>query len=218
MSQIFLVYNFFKYFLDILTLKLPFKTDINTSLVMVSLMEKETTQLKTEHHNCKPYADESEFIDCSKKQLWNVLGMQINCSIAGLEKIVPTGTEIKYCNDSSLARKTYGQTYRTITDFFTNISKYNCPVPCSQKGFNYNMKYFHQNSWIEPDNSSLSQNVAVIAVSYSSLLLEERTETLINDLECLLTSIGGNLGLFLGFSCFSTLVGVLKFIFEKIIK
>jgi hypothetical protein len=64
----------------------------------------------------------------------------------------------------------------------------------------------------------MSVTSAGIAMSYSSLLVEERTETIIYDLECLLTSLGGNLGLFLGFSCFSTLVGVLKFIFEKIIK
>jgi hypothetical protein len=54
-------------------------------MVMFSPMEKETTQLKTEHYDCKPYNDESEFIVCYKKQLWNVLNPKINCSIAGLD-------------------------------------------------------------------------------------------------------------------------------------
>jgi hypothetical protein len=184
---------------------------------MVSLMEKETTQLKTEHHNCKLYADDSEFINCTKNELWNVVQPKINCTIAGLENILPIVTEVKYCNESSSAQKTYDQTMIVASNVFSNISNYNCPVPCSQKGFNYNMKYFHQNSWVETGNSSLSQTIAIITVSYSTLLVEERKETIIYDLECLLTSLGGNLGLFLGFSCFSTLIDGLKFIFKKIV-
>jgi hypothetical protein len=186
-------------------------------MVMFSLMEKETTQLKTEHYDCKPYNDESEFIDCNKKQLWNVLNPKINCSIAGLESIVPNAAAIKYCNESSSAHNTFYQMEETFTEVFSDLSKYNCPVPCSQKGFNYNIKYFHRHSWIETDNSTMSQKSAGIAVSYSSLLVEERSETVIYDLECLLTSLGGNLGLFLGFSCFSTLVGGLKFVSNKIL-
>jgi hypothetical protein len=53
-----------------------------------------------------------------------------------------------------------------------------------------------------------------VAVSYRSLLVEERVETIVYDLESLMTSIGGNLGLFLGFSCFSTSLEILKFIFK----
>jgi hypothetical protein len=195
--------------------RLPFKTDPNMSLVMVSLMEKETTQLKTKHYDCKPYNDDLEFIECCKKQLWNDLRPKINCSFAGLENIVPNSAEINYCNELSSAQNTFVQVSNTFADVFSNLSKYSCPVPCSQKGFNYNIKYFHKNSWIESDNSTKSQNSAGVAVSYSSLLVEERSETIIYDLECLLTSLGGNLGLFLGFSCFSTLVGCLKFTFDK---
>ena len=201
-----------------MAVKLPFKTDINTSLVMVSLMEKQTTQLKTEHYNCEHYNDESEFVDCSKKQLWNVLRPKISCLIAGMENIVPHIAKIQYCNDSSTAYSTFVGILYTFSEVFSHLSKYNCPVPCSQTGFNYNIKYFHRNSWIEPENSTMSVTSAGIAMSYSSLLVEERTETIIYDLECLLTSLGGNLGLFLGFSCFSTLVSGLKFIFKKIIR
>jgi hypothetical protein len=47
------------------------------------------------------------------------------------------------------------------------------------------------------------------------LLIEESFETFVYDLENLMTSLGGNLGLFLGFSCFSTAVVILKWIFRK---
>jgi hypothetical protein len=57
-----------------------------------------------------------------------------------------------------------------------------------------------------------------VAVSYRSLLVEERVETIVYDLESLMTSIGGNLGLFLGFSCFSTFLKILKFIFKTTVE
>ena len=196
---------------------MSFQTDVNMSLVMISLMEKETTQLKTEHYDCKTYNQESEFIDCTKKQLWNVLSSKINCTIAGLESIVQNGTEIEYCSDSVSARQTFDHMVKTFDQVYSNLSKFNCPVPCRQKGFNYKIKYFHKNSWIEPENSTMSKTFAGLYVSYSSLLVEERVETIVYDLECLLTSLGGNLGLFLGFSCFSTLVSGLNFIYKKMV-
>jgi hypothetical protein len=57
--------------------------------------------------------------------------------------------------------------------------------------------------------------VTGLTITYSSLLIEESFETFVYDLENLMTSLGGNLGLFLGFSCFSTAVVILKWIFRK---
>jgi hypothetical protein len=41
-------------------------------------------------------------------------------------------------------------------------------------------------------------------------LVEEKMETLVYDEANFLTATGGNLGLFLGFSCFSLLAGILE--------
>jgi hypothetical protein len=44
-----------------------------------------------------------------------------------------------------------------------------------------------------------------IVLTYATLSVEEQTETLVFDIGSLLAAAGGNLGLFLGFSCLSLL-------------
>ena len=56
-------------------------------------------------------------------------------------------------------------------------------------------------------------------VSYKTLNVEERREHLVYDLGSLLAAAGGNMGLFLGLSCMSILLGIVQFlntIFDKI--
>ena len=80
-----------------------------------------------------------------------------------------------------------------------------------------NLKYFHKHSSIDFDNTTaaVTETSGVFALSFGSLLVEERKEAYVYDVENLITSIGGNLGLFLGFSCFSTFVALLKLVYKK---
>ncbi len=163
---------------------------------------------------CKNYKLEHEFNDCCKDKMWSLLRPNISCTIAGLEAILPSQPDISPCQTLESAEKVFNAMEIIFTDFLTKMVEYGCPIPCSQKSFNYNIKYFHRNSWIESQNSTLSQSAALVAVSYRSMLVEKRVETIIYDLESVMTSIGGNLGLFLGFSCFSTFLKILKFVFK----
>ena len=87
------------------------------------------------------------------------------------------------------------------------------------KSYNYNIKYLHRHSWIDFENTPIEtlEKAGAVSLAYNSLLVEERIEAYVYDLENLMTSIGGNLGLFLGFSCFSTFVALLKFFCNKIV-
>ena len=49
-------------------------------------------------------------------------------------------------------------------------------------------------------------------VSYKSLNVEERTEQLVYDLGSVLAAAGGHMGLFLGLSCMSILLGFVNFL------
>jgi hypothetical protein len=49
-------------------------------------------------------------------------------------------------------------------------------------------------------------------VSFKSLNVEERTEHLVYDLGSVLAAAGGHMGLFLGLSCMSILLGFVKFL------
>ena len=44
---------------------------------------------------------------------------------------------------------------------------------------------------------------------YNDFIIEREMETLIYDTGTFFTQVGGNLGLFLGFSCFSLLIGTI---------
>jgi hypothetical protein len=46
----------------------------------------------------------------------------------------------------------------------------------------------------------------------SSLIVEERVETLVYDVGSFLAAAGGNLGLFLGFSCLSVFLYIIKLV------
>ena len=69
--------------------------------------------------------------------------------------------------------------------------------------------FFHQNLWIKAsDLRTLLDDSYQFSMAYESLQLKETVVRLAFDLENFLTSLGGNLGLFLGLSCLSMLAKV----------
>lgn len=53
---------------------------------------------------------------------------------------------------------------------------------------------------------------------YESLMTETKTDKVLVDIGVLVSAVGGNLGLFLGFSCFATLSKILDLIYDRIFK
>ena len=90
-----------------------------------------------------------------------------------------------------------------------------CPVPCKQISYDANIRYFHETSFLDPSNSfieNFSASFIVLSISYETLLIEEHEESLVYDITNFLAAAGGNLGLFLGFSCMSVFYGMIKII------
>ena len=82
----------------------------------------------------------------------------------------------------------------------------------------YILTPFSRNNRIEPRNSNpkdFNQNYYTIAIMYNSLDVEKQEETLIYDFGNFLAAIGGNLGLFLGFSCLSIIFAGVDLIMKK---
>jgi hypothetical protein len=50
---------------------------------------------------------------------------------------------------------------------------------------------------------------------YESGLTEIKSESFLVDFGVLVSSVGGNLGLFLGFSCYTTFAMILDYLFKK---
>ena len=81
-----------------------------------------------------------------------------------------------------------------------------CIPPCNTTAYGKAIRYYHENydsQW--PEKSSDANKSFVLYYFFDSLLLEERIETVVFDLDDFFSSAGGNLGLFLGFSCLSVL-------------
>ncbi len=81
------------------------------------------------------------------------------------------------------------------------------------------MDYLHTNQYVlKPTEDVKIVNASFyLSVRFASLMVEERIETLVYDEVNFIAAAGGNLGLFLGFSCFSVLLALMKQI-RKLIK
>jgi len=59
-------------------------------------------------------------------------------------------------------------------------------------------------------------NFSYLALSYSTLFVKESKEVLLHDFNSIVSSIGGSLGLFLGFSCLGTAVALVNWLMDKL--
>ena len=130
----------------------------------------------------------------------------INCTIPGLEKFL-IGSALKECNDLASASHSFDKFLPVKYNFAKNVLHTGCARSCSETGYKAEALYFHRNSWIETsDLDTLQDDGYQFSLAYQTLQLEETVVTLAFDLENFLTSVGGNLGLFLGLSCLSMLL------------
>jgi len=131
-----------------------------------------------------------------------------------MEYLLSNINKYSECQDKTSAAKTISEFSNLI--YNTNREKWSlaCPPPCTQKSYSVNLKKYHTNSWIEFDakqpGKDVSKYIAALTMSYETFVVEEQVETLVYDAGNFLAAVGGNLGLFLGFSCLTMLLGILK--------
>jgi hypothetical protein len=121
--------------------------------------------------------------------------------------------KLKPCEDWPSAVSTHTLLTYLTYGFADEDWTRSCPLTCQQRSYTYTMKPYHINSVVDPTNkyfTKLSQPVTYIGFSYETLLTEEKEETLVYDVTNFLVNAGGNLGLFLGFSCLSILLYAIK--------
>jgi hypothetical protein len=85
-----------------------------------------------------------------------------------------------------------------------------CPNLCLQVSYTFAFTNYHQNSWVDTNKiypPNFSQNYYPLILLYGTLDIEKHVETLVYDAGNLFAAVGGNLGLFLGFSCLSIIFG-----------
>jgi hypothetical protein len=107
-------------------------------------------------------------------------------------------------------------TYDTWENVFYSDAKYmwlqQCPIPCEQTIFEAKVSIFHKNSNSEQvvDLGSTKKSFLYFSFGYETFNKEKHSENLMYDTGNFLTQVGGNLGLFLGFSCFSVILTIIE--------
>ena len=142
-----------------------------------------------------------------------------------METLLGNGNTLKQCQDRSSSINTTKLLVYVAFDDGKERWLSHCPIPCKQTSYDANIRYFHKSAVIDTDNSlgeNFSDSKVMFALGYETLLIEEHAESLVYDVTNFLAAAGGNLGLFLGFSCMSVFYGIIKIIkrikFQKINK
>ena len=118
-------------------------------------------------------------------------------------------------NDAAQTHKTYSEETRKYDGKTWLLG---CPMPCLQLQYRFTLSELHMNNWIDPRKMYPPEFVKEyysISASFETMDIEKQEENLVYDSGSFFAAIGGNLGLFLGFSCFSIIVAAIDFIAKK---
>ena len=183
----------------------------------LTFRDVEMSFLRKEKFQCKDSSEDSgksfdNFIQCSKEKFWLTLPPTINCKILDMNMFIPHNSALAECSNDTVADAVYWAFGISVNSFVKQSSNFGCPVPCKQISYALNLNYFHKNTIVLPSFFAGKENSFFLSTSYSTFDVEERIENLEYDLENLLVSAGGNLGLFLGFSCMSLFFIIIDFV------
>ena len=133
-----------------------------------------------------------------------------------MKNIIPQDEEIKECQNETAALEALWLYSFFISTFTVKPWFYGCPVPCRQRSYKFMMDSLHKNTLVFPFYKPEDQKYFIFTYYFASLNVEERSESLDYDFGNFLVAAGGNLGLFLGFSCLSVLFAVIDY--AKVLK
>jgi len=106
------------------------------------------------------------------------------------------------CNDlesANKSRKLFGDLYEP------EAWQAECPLPCEQKFYKLRTVDFHRNIMVL---ANLTSSTFYLSLRFDKFVVETEEEVYYYDLVDILTQVGGNLGLFLGFSCLSFFLSI----------
>jgi hypothetical protein len=187
---------------------------VDVASIELSLSLKRTTYLSTKLNPCSNGINaRAEFNKCVQDELCSKVTKQLNCSIIGYSLILGPNCKMPECQNPQTANFTYNHLFEEVNIKQLVEIRKECMRPCLKIGYDWNLRKFHKNSISNGTNGiteSFMISNLILDIFYSTDLIEERTETLIYTETTFWSSVGGNLGLFLGFSCLSVALALLK--------
>ena len=154
-----------------------------------------------------------DFLFCCQTAFVDLLNSRINCTIFAFKDwIAPGNNELPLCSSREFAQAVEQEFFKSQEEFIDSSENRGCPRPCTTISYHHEMEYFSRRRITTRKTES---SYFELSVYYDTLEVEERTETLLYDLSSFLSASGGNLGLLMGFSCLSALLGVIKCLTDK---
>ena len=94
------------------------------------------------------------------------------------------------------------------------VTQHLCGPLCSRTVYSSILNFYSENV-LSKEIHTFGDGYFVVWAYYSSLYVTEKKETYIFDFDSALVAVGGSLGLFLGWSCYSMIVDLIEFIYYR---
>ena len=184
-------------------------------MAQISIAEIQTNFMPNANHLCETWSYE-EYLEHQRNKIIDQSLSNITCTIFNLKDIMdPKKVSLPMCNTRESAAKTFQFQIEYILSLTGDKS------PCSKTSYEYIIEYYSKNSCFDPTDADFyNSNYFHLMMYFKKLDTEERTEALVYDTVNFLSAVGGNLGLFVGFSCLSvifTLIDCFKPLLDRLI-
>jgi hypothetical protein len=177
----------------------------NTQTSGLDIHIKKTTVFASDKHKCNDYSVLSWSL-CIKDVLKQVYQEKLNCSISLFHYLDLNKTTLKPCEDFKSSDESYLASIDILDDFWEGSDIYqHCHLPCEDPRFS-----IYSTSYPNNHGQFVNDSYFKVKIYYDMLEVEEQVEYFVYDLNTMIGAIGGVLGLWLGFSCLSILLGIIE--------
>ena len=151
-----------------------------------------------------------QLVDCWKDQLaLSLEKASIKCKVPALRFTRFDASYLNDCDTKEDALAVEGLIYTVAQE---NLDKDVCGKICQSVKFHHNLALYSENV-LSKEIKQYGEGYFIIWSYYSSMNVREKVETYLFDFDAVVVAIGGNLGLFLGFSLKSIIETIAEFIY-----
>lgn len=192
----------------------------------VSIFKEESVLINLPTRPCMPYpiaaaANSSSSIDgyagftkCARDKIVAVLSSGFNCTTFELELFM--GGKKQLCKTAAEAKAVASKAYELLLAMTRDpAAAFNCTLPCTMINFVADANYYAQNALLSDGDDVGSNGGIAINLFYVAPVIKRRKEVLMYDTSRIISSLGGSLGLYLGFSCLSVVYFFIDTVAER---
>ena len=186
-------------------------------------LDKEEINLLFKNGQCMIYKDQDQkdqtYNDCLRdKIIQNLKYEKIQCLSALGQSLQPKIRHFESCDDKDfdVAQEAQEKRAKIMGKVFANSSAYGCAKPCQFVSYKANMNFFHKYSNLFVNKSDESEDLFRLYAYFDTLNVKKVQEVLVFGEMDLLSSIGGTLGLLLGYSACSILNWIFNMVYDAL--